>query len=246
MRRIAFVLSVLAYAGHARQAQAAVERPHSKSNEERTQRVGEEAKGNHGVSHSATSFAALLDALSPASLLAAPRRLPKPTMLAAPRRPPKAKEEKPKIPIAENAAVFHARLMAGGIYRPRFEALPLAFLQREPDEKLTVSLALHAEKKALSDLLRREMVHWGEKGKQSWKKLDLRMDVNFHVCVDCHDYFKAASLLLAREIHVREPKMTHHFDKGWCTCNDLWRWEERARKRRVEEGSEDPRGFNVR
>mmetsp|Transcript_43746 Transcript_43746/g.82032 ORF Transcript_43746/g.82032 Transcript_43746/m.82032 type:complete len:217 (+) Transcript_43746:56-706(+) len=158
----------------------------------------------------------------------------------------KEKEKKPKIPVAENAAVWHARLMSVTPYKPRFEALPLSFVHREPDQKLTASLALHAEKKAFSDILRREGHHWGEKGKQGWHKMELRLDINFHVCVDCHDYFKAASLLLARDIWVREPKMTHHFHKGWCTCNDLWRWEERARKRRVEEGSEQPRGFNVR
>ena len=55
----------------------------------------------------------------------------------------------------------------------------------------------------------------------------LEIGVNFHMCVDCHAFFKGASQLLGRRIEVREPSVLHRFNEGVCSCNDQWRWEAR-------------------
>ena len=55
----------------------------------------------------------------------------------------------------------------------------------------------------------------------------LEIGVNFHMCVDCHAFFKGASQSLGRRIEVREPSVLHRFNEGACSCNDQWRWEAR-------------------
>ena len=99
-------------------------------------------------------------------------------------------------------------------YEVQHDALPIAFLARSTKQQQKKSLRHHAEKKALAEMLTR--------GCES-----LEVGVNFHMCVDCHAFFKGASRLLDRRIQVREPSMVHRFEKGGCSCNDQWRWEAR-------------------
>lgn len=47
------------------------------------------------------------------------------------------------------------------------------------------------------------------------------------MCVDCHDFMKHASTLLEKQVRVKEPRTTHVFEAGRCSCDDQWRWEER-------------------
>jgi len=99
-------------------------------------------------------------------------------------------------------------------YEMQFEALPMLFLKRSTKQQQKKSLRHHAEKKALSEML----AHGCE---------SLEIGVNFHMCVDCHAFFKGASLSLGRRIEVREPSVLHRFNEGACSCNDQWRWEAR-------------------
>ena len=48
-------------------------------------------------------------------------------------------------------------------------------------------------------------------------QLDLAMSINFHMCVDCHEFCKAASSLLGRRVKVSEPKLAHVFEAGRCS-----------------------------
>ena len=76
---------------------------------------------------------------------------------------------------------------------------------------------LHAEKKALAMLLA-----CGE------AKPDLAVEIN--ACMDCHEFFKKSSLLLRRQIQLRQlrqSKIVHTFIDGCCSCDDGWRWEAR-------------------
>lgn len=122
-------------------------------------------------------------------------------------------------PPALRAAVreLSERLERDAGYVPRHEALPPAFVRSSTRGQRERSLQSHAEKQALADLLARD-----EDG-----DTPLDLDINFHVCLDCHAYLAAASKLLGRPITVREPKLEHHFDDGECSCNGAWRWEAR-------------------
>ena len=79
------------------------------------------------------------------------------------------------------------RLRRRELYAPRLEALPPAFTRRASTKSQEASLQRHAEKKALVSLL----------GANASK---LEVSVNFHMCVDCHAFMKAASVLLQRPI----------------------------------------------
>ena len=101
-------------------------------------------------------------------------------------------------------------------YSPRHDALPPDFLRRSNRRQRDASLHRHAEKLALVDLLLRN-------------KPELTLTINFHVCVDCHAFMRAASCGLGRTITVREPRMVHTFTPdGVCSCGGRWRWEARA------------------
>jgi pentatricopeptide repeat protein len=99
-------------------------------------------------------------------------------------------------------------------YEVQFSALPIGFLESSTKAQQKKSLRHHAEKKALAEILRR--------GCDS-----LEIGVNFHMCIDCHEFFKGASQSLGRRIEVREPSVLHRFSEGACSCNDQWRWEAR-------------------
>ena len=105
-------------------------------------------------------------------------------------------------------------------YSPQLQSLPWDFVQRSNLHQQEASLMLHAEKKALAVLLHAE--------KDASPSPLLEIAINFNACIDCHDYFKAASRLLpGRTLRLVQPKMTHSFVDGACSCADMWRWEAR-------------------
>eukprot|EP00747_Dinoflagellata_sp_TGD_P122575 gnl/TRDRNA2_/TRDRNA2_173653_c10_seq4.p1 gnl/TRDRNA2_/TRDRNA2_173653_c10~~gnl/TRDRNA2_/TRDRNA2_173653_c10_seq4.p1 ORF type:complete len:296 (-),score=60.17 gnl/TRDRNA2_/TRDRNA2_173653_c10_seq4:28-786(-) len=99
-------------------------------------------------------------------------------------------------------------------YTSQVQALPWDFVQKTSLAQQERSLQLHAEKKALA-----EMLNCGES--------ELTVSINFYACMDCHEFFKSASLLLGRDIELRQPKLVHTFKEGRCSCKDRWRWEAR-------------------
>uniref|UniRef100_A0A0D9XVA8 DYW domain-containing protein n=1 Tax=Leersia perrieri TaxID=77586 RepID=A0A0D9XVA8_9ORYZ len=50
----------------------------------------------------------------------------------------------------------------------------------------------------------------------------IRIFKNLRVCSDCHLVFKLVSLVLNREIVLRDPYRFHHFKGGSCSCLDFW------------------------
>lgn len=110
------------------------------------------------------------------------------------------------------------RLRRRELYAPRLEALPPDFTRRTSTVRQEASLRRHAEKKALVSLL-------------ASNASQLELNVNFHMCVDCHAFMKAASVLLQRPIVCREPRVAHYFSGGVCSCGDRWRWEARTEGR---------------
>ncbi|KAL0389866.1 UNVERIFIED_CONTAM: putative pentatricopeptide repeat-containing protein, mitochondrial [Sesamum calycinum] len=45
---------------------------------------------------------------------------------------------------------------------------------------------------------------------------------NLRVCGDCHEAIKFISVVVKREIIVRDMKRFHHFNNGSCSCGDYW------------------------
>ena len=76
-------------------------------------------------------------------------------------------------------------------------------------------MKLHAEKKALAVLLSHNVED------------ELSISINLNACMDCHEFFKISSQMLGRRILLRQPRMTHTFSAGNCSCNDQWSWEAR-------------------
>ena len=109
---------------------------------------------------------------------------------------------------ALNAAVdeLYERVRAQTAYRPRFDALPLDFVQRASEAEQVRSLKLHAEKKALTSLL----LHGAE---------SLRMRIEYKVCADCHAFLTHAAALLGRPVHVLEPTRQHLFGDRPRVCS---------------------------
>ncbi|PWA51541.1 tetratricopeptide-like helical domain, DYW domain protein [Artemisia annua] len=50
----------------------------------------------------------------------------------------------------------------------------------------------------------------------------IRIKKNIRVCGDCHSAFKYASLVVNREIILRDINRFHHFCGGSCSCGDYW------------------------
>ncbi|KAL8218220.1 hypothetical protein R6Q57_021593 [Mikania cordata] len=50
----------------------------------------------------------------------------------------------------------------------------------------------------------------------------IRIKKNIRVCGDCHSVFKFASLVVEREIILRDTNRFHHFHRGSCSCGDYW------------------------
>ncbi|GMI65618.1 CHLORORESPIRATORY REDUCTION22 [Hibiscus trionum] len=50
----------------------------------------------------------------------------------------------------------------------------------------------------------------------------IRIIKNLRVCSDCHTVTKYISMVVKREIIVRDANRFHHFVNGNCSCNDYW------------------------
>ncbi|XP_031486506.1 pentatricopeptide repeat-containing protein At1g08070, chloroplastic-like [Nymphaea colorata] len=50
----------------------------------------------------------------------------------------------------------------------------------------------------------------------------IRIVKNLRICVDCHRAFELISLLLGREITIRDRNRFHHFREGHCSCRGYW------------------------
>ena len=53
---------------------------------------------------------------------------------------------------------------------------------------------------------------------------DLWIEVDTKMCIDCHDLFAYASMLLgaARPLTCTDPAAVHRFSEGDCSCRGLW------------------------
>lgn len=54
------------------------------------------------------------------------------------------------------------------------------------------------------------------------EKTTLRIMKNLRVCNDCHSAIKFISILVGREIILRDATRFHHFKGGLCSCRDYW------------------------
>ncbi|KAK8518531.1 hypothetical protein V6N12_017677 [Hibiscus sabdariffa] len=54
------------------------------------------------------------------------------------------------------------------------------------------------------------------------ERVTVRVTKNLRVCRSCHDFAKAISKIVDREIIVKDPNCFHHFKNGSCSCGDLW------------------------
>ncbi|CAA6655272.1 unnamed protein product [Spirodela intermedia] len=50
----------------------------------------------------------------------------------------------------------------------------------------------------------------------------VRVMKNLRACADCHAAIKVISLIVRREITVRDSSRFHHFRDGFCSCADYW------------------------
>ncbi|KMZ68129.1 Pentatricopeptide repeat-containing protein [Zostera marina] len=50
----------------------------------------------------------------------------------------------------------------------------------------------------------------------------IRVMKNLRICGDCHSAITFISLLMRREIIVRDGKRFHHFENGVCSCGNYW------------------------
>ncbi|CAN8257144.1 unnamed protein product [Cochlearia groenlandica] len=50
----------------------------------------------------------------------------------------------------------------------------------------------------------------------------VRIMKNMRICVDCHEFMKAASMATNIFIIVRDVNRFHHFSHGHCSCGDFW------------------------
>ncbi|PKA66156.1 Pentatricopeptide repeat-containing protein [Apostasia shenzhenica] len=83
-------------------------------------------------------------------------------------------------------------------------------LDAEGDEK-EVSVFHHSEKLAIA---------FGLIGSPCG--VAIRVSKNLRVCRDCHVATKLISKIYKREIVVRDRSRFHHFQDGYCSCNDYW------------------------
>ena len=105
-------------------------------------------------------------------------------------------------------------------YVPQARAANFGFVRDSSTEQLAQSLAHHAEKMALADMVCHECDTY-------------EISVSIKMCVDCHEFFKHASTALSAPLRVKEPRQTHTFEAGRCSCDDRWRWEERRGRKAV-------------
>ncbi|XP_061348348.1 pentatricopeptide repeat-containing protein At3g24000, mitochondrial [Gastrolobium bilobum] len=84
----------------------------------------------------------------------------------------------------------------------------LLFVDQQEKE---VNLQYHSEKLALAFALM-----------NTSPGSTIRIMKNIRVCGDCHSAIKYVSLLVKREIIVRDTNRFHHFRDGFCSCGDYW------------------------
>eukprot|EP01018_Ginkgo_biloba_P039040 Gb_26816 [translate_table: standard] len=53
-------------------------------------------------------------------------------------------------------------------------------------------------------------------------RMPIRVIKNLRVCGDCHTAIKYISMIVGREIVVRDSSRFHHFKDGLCSCGDYW------------------------
>ena len=97
------------------------------------------------------------------------------------------------------------------IYSLQRNALPYLATLNLDAQDAERSLHHHAEKKALADLAAR--------APQDGSTLEV--SVNFRMCVDCHLFFEAAAVVLARRLECFDQNTRHVFDPeiGGCSCS---------------------------
>ncbi|KAG9445732.1 hypothetical protein H6P81_011860 [Aristolochia fimbriata] len=54
----------------------------------------------------------------------------------------------------------------------------------------------------------------------SWKPISIIK--NLRICGDCHTVMKFISLVMSRELIIRDANRFHHFREGCCSCKDYW------------------------
>lgn len=79
------------------------------------------------------------------------------------------------------------------------------------DEKFK-SICFHSEKLALA---------YGIIKKPNGSS-PIRIIKNIRVCGDCHEFMKFASMIIGRQIILRDSNRFHHFSTGKCSCKDNW------------------------
>lgn len=84
-------------------------------------------------------------------------------------------------------------------------------MQDVEEEQKELLLAFHSEKIAIAYALMKTSTG-----------SPIRIMKNLRVCTDCHSFMKCTSLLLEREIVVRDLRRFHHFKHGHCSCGDYW------------------------
>lgn len=50
----------------------------------------------------------------------------------------------------------------------------------------------------------------------------IQIKKNIRMCGDCHSAIKCVSMVMEREIVVRDTNRFHHFSNGSCSCGDYW------------------------
>lgn len=114
----------------------------------------------------------------------------------------------------EDSAVLWLELRRRTGNEPRLQTLPWSFFKNSTRRMQDEGLLLHAEKKALAVLF-------------ACGEAQLNVLINFNACIDCHEFFKSASLLFGRTIRLSQIRKIHTLSNGRCSCKDSWRWEAR-------------------
>ncbi|KAJ8899260.1 hypothetical protein K2173_017292 [Erythroxylum novogranatense] len=110
-----------------------------------------------------------------------------------------------KDAIYEQLKELNAKLRNAG-YVPQTN---FAFYDLDQESKEEI-LSYHSEKIAVAFVLTRN------------SGLPIRIMKNLRVCGDCHTAFKYISLIVGRQIILRDSVRFHHFEDGGCSCGDYW------------------------
>ncbi|KAF5820238.1 putative DYW domain-containing protein [Helianthus annuus] len=81
------------------------------------------------------------------------------------------------------------------------------------EQEREVKLQYHSEKLALAFALLKT---------PPGSTIRIKKNIRVRVCGDCHSAFKYASLVVEREIILRDTNRFHHFYRGSCSCGDYW------------------------